>query len=196
MNYPLDLSFKILAIAPQIAVTDADGDLVLYVKQKAFKLKEDVTVFADEAQSRPVYRITADRIIDFNARYEITSSSTGEILGAVKRQGMKSFWKSHYDVTDARGAVAFSVREANPWVKVFDSLLGEVPVIGMLTGYAFHPAYVVARPNGTPMFRVTKRPAFLEGKYRVTIEGKYTEADEALALPAMIMMLLLERMRG
>ena len=195
MNYPLDFSFKILAIAPQIAVTDANGGLVLYVKQKAFKLKEDVTVFADEAQSRPMYRITADRIIDFNARYDIRSSA-GEPLGGIKRQGMRSFWKSHYDVSDARGATAFSIREANPWTKVFDSLLGEVPVIGMLTGYAFHPAYIVTRPNGTPMFRVTKRPALFEGKYRVTVEGKYTEADEALALPAMIMMLLLERMRG
>ena len=47
MNYPLDLSFKILAIAPQISVSDANGALVLYVKQKAFKLKEDVTIYAD-----------------------------------------------------------------------------------------------------------------------------------------------------
>ena len=195
MNYPLDLSFKILAIAPQIFVHDANGSLILYVKQKAFKLKEDVTVYADEAQTRQVFRIAADRVIDWNARYEITGAS-GEKLGAIKRQGMKSLWKSHYDVTDARGASVFSVREANPWVKVFDSLLGEVPVLGALTGYVFHPAYVVARPNGTPMFRVTKRPALFEGKYRVTVEGKYVEDEEPLAIASMMMMLLLERMRG
>ena len=187
MNYPLDLSFKIIAIAPQIAVRDAAGSLVMYVKQKAFKLKEDVTIFADEAQSRPMYRIGADRIIDFNAKYEISAAS-GEKLGAVRRQGMKSLWKSHYDVSDARGANVFTVREANPWVKVADHILGELPVVGMLTGYLFHPAYIVSRPNGTPMFRVTKRPALFE--------GKYTEAEESVALPAIVMMLLLERMRG
>jgi uncharacterized protein YxjI len=195
MNYPLDLSFKILAIAPQIFVHDANGALVLYVKQKAFKLKEDVSVYADEAQARLVFRIAADRVIDFNARYEISGAS-GEKIGAIKRQGMRSLWKSHYDVTDARGAAVYSIREANPWTKVFDQLLGEVPVLGALTGYVFHPAYVVARPNGTPMFRVTKRPAFLEGKYRITIEGKYAENEEPLALASMMMMLLLERMRG
>ena len=195
MHYPLDLSFKIIAIAPQISVRDAGGALVLYVKQKAFKLKEDVTIYADEAQSKPVYRIAADRIIDWNARYEITTAA-GEKLGAVKRQGMKSLWKSQYDVTDARGANVFTVREANPWTKVFDHLLGEVPVLGMLTGYLFHPAYVVARPNGTPMFRVTKRAALFEGKYQVTVEGKYTESEESLAVPAIVMMLLLERLRG
>ena len=195
MHYPLDLSFKIIAIAPQISVRAAGGALVLYVKQKAFKLKEDVTIYADEAQSKPVYRIAADRIIDWNARYEITTAA-GEKLGAVKRQGMKSLWKSQYDVTDARGANVFTVREANPWTKVFDHLLGEVPVLGMLTGYLFHPAYVVARPNGTPMFRVTKRAALFEGKYQVTVEGKYTESEESLAVPAIVMMLLLERLRG
>jgi uncharacterized protein YxjI len=195
MQYPLDLSFKIIAIAPQIAVRDAAGALVLYVKQKAFKLKEDVTVYADENQSRPVFKIAADRIIDFNARYEI-STAGGEKLGAIRRQGMKSLWKSQYDVSDARGAVVFTIREANPWSKVFDNLLGELPVVGLLTGYLFHPAYIVSRPNGTPMFRATKRPALFEGKYRVSVEGKYAENEEALAVPAILMMLLLERMRG
>ena len=195
MDYPPDLTFKILAIAPQIFVHDANGSLALYVKQKAFKLKEDVSVFADEAQTRPVFRIAADRVIDWNARYEI-SGAAGETLGAVKRQGMKSLWKSQYDVTDARGASVFSIREANPWTKVFDNLLGEIPVLGALTGYVFHPAYVVARANGTPMFRVTKRPALFEGKYRITVEGKYTEGEEPLAIASMMMMLLLERMRG
>ena len=39
MRFPLDLRFKIVAIAPQISVTDASGALLLYVKQKAFRLK-------------------------------------------------------------------------------------------------------------------------------------------------------------
>ena len=195
MNYPLELSFKILAIAPQIFIRDANGALILYVKQKAFKLKEDVTVYADEAQTRPVYTIKADRVIDFNARYEI-ANDRGEKLGAIKRQGMKSLWKSHYDIIDARGVTVFNIREANPWTKVFDRLLGELPVVGLLSGYAFNPAYIVSRPNGTPMFRVKKRPAFLEGKFRVTVEGKYSEPEEQIAVPAMLMMLLLERLKG
>ena len=195
LNYPLHLNFKKLALAHQISVTDSSDNLIWYVKQKAFKLKEDVSVYADEAQTRLVFKIAADRVIDWNARYDISGAS-GEKLGAIKRQGMKSLWKSQYDVTDARGASVFSVREANPWAKVFDSMLSEVPVLGALTGYVFHPAYIVSRPSGTPMFRVTKRPAMLEGKYRITVEGKYAENEEPLAMASMLMMLLLERMRG
>ena len=41
-RFPLELTFKILAIAPQIRVKDAEGNPVLYVKQKLLKLKEHV----------------------------------------------------------------------------------------------------------------------------------------------------------
>ena len=47
MNYPLHLSFKILALARQLRLTDASGNRIFHVKQKVFKLKEAVTVFVD-----------------------------------------------------------------------------------------------------------------------------------------------------
>lgn len=192
--YPLQLSFKIPAIAPQISVTDAAGRLLLYVKQKAFKLKEKVTVYEDAAQTRPLYAIGADRILDISAQYDITTASGGR-LGAVKRQGMRSIWKAHYDVL-RDGAPVMTIREENAWVKVLDGLLGEVPVLGMFTGYFFHPAYVVARPNGTGVLRVAKQPAFFEGRYEVTKLGEASSADEELALLSVLMMVLLERTRG
>ena len=51
MEYPLTMSFKIATVAPQFQVTDAAGKTVFFVKQKAFKLKESVTVFADVEQT-------------------------------------------------------------------------------------------------------------------------------------------------
>jgi hypothetical protein len=41
-----------------------------------------------------------------------------------------------------------------------------------------------------------KQPAWLEGKFTLTRRGQFSEAEEALLLPSIIMMLLLERMRG
>jgi hypothetical protein len=192
--YPLQLSFKLIAIAPQISVTDAGGRLLLYVKQKAFKLKEKVTVFADEAQTRPLYSIGADRIIDFSAQYDITTAAGGQI-GAVKRRGVRSIWRAHYDVLRG-GASALSIREANPWIKVLDHFAGELPVIGMLTGYLFNPAYVVTRPDGTVVLRVQKRPALWEGRFEVTKQAELSSQEEELALISVVMMLLLERTRG
>jgi hypothetical protein len=55
MQFPLKLTFKILAVAPQITVTDASGQILFYVKQKLFKLKEAITVYSDSSQTRELY---------------------------------------------------------------------------------------------------------------------------------------------
>lgn len=194
MQYPLNLSFKIVAIAPQISITDANGQLLFYVKQKLFKLKEAITVFADQAQTEPVFQISADRVIDWSARYTFTDRN-GMQLGAVKRQGMKSLWRARYDVLDQEHP-AFTITEENPIAKVLDSLLGEVPVIGLISGYLFHPSYQVARPDGTAVLRLKKQPAFFEGKFTIEQLAPLSEREEQQALLSLLMLLLLERGRG
>jgi uncharacterized protein YxjI len=194
MNYPLQVSFKILAIAQQLSITDASGNLIFYVKQKAFKLKEAVTVFADREQTRPLYAINADKVLDFSARYHFTDGS-GNAVGSVKRQGMKSIWKARYDILDGETPV-MTIAEENPWTKVFDALLGEIPIVGIFTGYLFHPAYLVSHVNGTLLMRLEKQPAFLEGKFIIEKKVDLPPAEENRALLSLIMMILLERRRG
>jgi uncharacterized protein YxjI len=195
MNYPLDISFKLLALAQQLSVRDAQGNLVFYVKRKAFKLKEAITVFADEAQTRPLYHINADRIIDFSGTYRFTDNA-GRSLGSIKRHGMRSLWKSHYEIDDASGGAAVTLTEENVWVKVLDSVLGQLPIVGALTGYLFHPAYLLARADGTVLLRMVKQPAFFEGKFRVERRAELDQAEETRALLGFVMMIMLERSRG
>lgn len=195
MNYPLELRFKLLAIASQISVRDGAGHLLCYVKQKAFKLKEAVRIYGDEAQTRLLYTISADRVIDFSAEYHVADAA-GQPLGSVKRRGMRSLWRAHYDVVRA-GQPVFSIQEANPWVKLFDGLVGQLPIIGMFTGYLLHPAYdITESATGRVALRAVKRPALFEGVYRVDTKGALSEDDERLAVLALVMMLLLERRRG
>ena len=196
MNYPLHVSFKILAIARQLSVTDASGNLLAYAKQKAFKLKEAVTIFADAEQTRPLYTANAEKILDFSGRYNFADARTGHSLGSVKRQGMKSLWKAHYDIFDETHNANLTIREENAWIKVFDSLLGEVPVVGMFSGYLFHPAYLVQRADDTTIMRLEKQPAFLEGKFRIDKQAEMSQDEETRALLSLIMMILLERSRG
>jgi len=194
LNYPLLLTFKIVAFAPQFSVRDTNGNLVAYVKQKLFKLKEAVTVFADEQQTQPLYTINADRILDFSARYNFTDQN-GASLGAVKRHGMQSLWRVHYDILEGDTPV-MSIREENPWVKVLDGLLREIPIIGMLSGYFFHPAYLVSRLDGTTVMRLEKQPAFLEGRFALEKKTMLAALEEKRVLLSLMMMLLLDRARG
>lgn len=194
LNYPLNFSFKIVAFNPQVKVTDASGKTVLYVKQKALALKEDVKIFADEGQQRQLYQLKANKIIDFSAQYNITSAS-GQPVGAVRRQGMRSILKATYNIVDAGGAEVGLIHEENPWVKVADAMLGELPFVGMLSGYVFNPAYLVDYQSRTVLY-LKKQPAFLEGRFTVEKRGEFSDAEEGLLLSSVVMTLMLERMRG
>ncbi|MBW4519876.1 MAG: hypothetical protein KME16_09285 [Scytolyngbya sp. HA4215-MV1] len=194
MQYPLEIRFKIWTFAPTISVTNAQGNLVFYVRQKLFKLKEVINIFADEQRSQPLYEIKADRIIDFSARYHF-SDSTGTYVGAVKRRGLKSIWRAHYDIFDG-DTVVFTIQEENPWIKVLDALFEQIPVVGAFSGYVLHPKYLIARPSGGVVMRLEKLPAFWEGKYLIKQIDQLNDREEKQAVLSVLMMLLLERSRG
>jgi hypothetical protein len=194
VNYPLELKFKVLAIAQQLSVRDSRGVVVSYIKQKAFKWKESVTVFADEKQTQPLYHINADRVIDFNAKYYFTDLN-GTPIGSVRRQGMKSMWKTTMEVM-YQDSVVMTITEINPWAKVLDALLTEIPVVGILSGYLFHPKYLLTRVDGSPVLQLTKEPAFFESKFKLQQMGHMEPQEETLGLLAFFMTVLLNRSRG
>jgi hypothetical protein len=174
---------------------DAAGNLIFYVKQKAFKLKEAVTVFADTEQTQPLYYINANKILDFSANYQFTDRAGG-YLGAIRRQGMRSIWRASYDIYDQNNNHVMVIKEEKPWSKVFDALLGEVPILGIFTGFFFHPSYLVSGTNGQPIMRLQKQRAFFEGKFTIEKLAELHPFDETRTLLAVTMLLLLERMRG
>jgi uncharacterized protein YxjI len=194
MDYPLSLTFKILAVARQFSVTDATGNPVLYVRQKPFKLKEAVTVYADEKQTRAVASITADRIIDISSTYRFEDMQ-GRSFGSLRRGGLKSLWRADYQVLQ-QDTTLFTIREENVWIKVLDGFLMEIPGLNLLGGYLFHPAYRVNRPDGTTVLRIQKQPAFLEGKFTIERKAVLAEQEEILAVMSLLMVVLLERRRG
>ncbi|MCU1288373.1 MAG: hypothetical protein JWN60_602 [Acidobacteria bacterium] len=195
MNYPLSLSFKLLALASQIYIRDANGNLLGYVKQKLLKLKEDINVYADEQQTQHLFNIKADRVLDFSAKYNFTDSR-GNYIGAIKRQGMRSIWKANYEVFDGGDNQILQIREESAWVKVLDGLVGEIPIVGMFTGYLFNPAYVISTMDGNPVARLQKQPAFFESKFELEQKNQMSDEQQERVLLSVLTMTLLERSRG
>lgn len=195
MEYPLQMHFKIMALAPQIKVTDAVGETVCYVKQKMFKLKEAVNVFQDESQQAKLCEIKADRIIDFSANYHFFDNN-GESFGGLRRKGMRSIWKAHYHLLNEGDTQLGTINEENPMSKVADSFFGEIPLVGMFSGYLFHPKYLLSNMSGQPQMRLEKQPAMWEGKYKIDKLAEVDPVDELRSLMGFLMMTLLERQRG
>ena len=106
-------------------------------------------------------------------------------------------WRAHYEVFNPGDETPdFSIREENAAAKFFDGILGEIPIIGMLTGYLFHPRYAATKSSGEVMMRMTKQAAFWEGKFIIEKPGELTEREELNLIMSYLMMVLLERKRG
>ena len=80
-------------LGPAFRIYGPEGNLQFYVKQKAFRLKEEINVFADEAQSQKRLTIKARSWQDFSGTYDVTDVASGDTVGACRRQGLKSMFR-------------------------------------------------------------------------------------------------------
>ena len=124
MEYPLHVSFKIATFGNRFSVTDNSGNIIFYVKQKMFKLKEAIKVFMEESQTDQLYSINADRIIDFSGRYHF-SDIGGQNLGSVKRKGRRSLWRAHYQINDPQNQV-MTISEESVFTRFMDGMIPDI----------------------------------------------------------------------
>ncbi len=195
IQFPIKFSFKVTSLANDFNATDATGKNIAYVRQKMFKFKEDIEVFNDESRTKVNYRIKADRWLDFSAAYAFYDENNME-LGKIVRKGWRSIWKASYEIIDQNKKHQYNISEEKAWVKVWDSLLGEVPVLGMFTGYFFNPSYIVADLNGREIVRLKKMSSFFGKEFEVSLLGPIDNDDDDRILLSLMMMILLERRRG
>ncbi len=195
LKYPIRFVFKISTFANDFTAKDADNNTVAYVKQKMFKLKEEISIFASENRTKLLFKIKADKWIDFSTAYSFTDND-GAALGKVARKGWASLWKAKYELIDQHEKLQYHIREENAWVKVWDSLLGEIPILGIFTGYVFNPTYIVTDLEGKPVVRLKKEPSFFGRKFVVLKIADIDEDDKQRIMLGLMMMILLERRRG
>jgi hypothetical protein len=197
LHFPITLRMKVMAIAPQFYVRDGNNRQIAYIRQKLFKLKEDIRIFADEQQTRLMYSIKADRIIDFNAAYSLTDAQTGQAFGSLRRKGMRSLWKAAYEVHDEHGQPLYFISEESAFMRLLDGIFSELPIIGLLSGYVFNPSYLVKNGSGKTVMRMKKQPALWEGIFKMEAFSKsLSPADQKRLMLGLFMVVVLERLRS
>jgi hypothetical protein len=115
----------------------------------------------------------------------------------VKRKGLASIWRSRYEIFEGSESVPIlTIQEDNPWIKIFDALLSELPLVGLFSGYFFNPTYSVHTLDGSVVMRLAKTPGFLSRHFTIKRVDEMSDRQENVAVLSMLMMILLERRRG
>ena len=195
-QYPLSLIFKITTLSSDFTITDARDNSLFYVRQKMFKFLEEITVCKDSTQAQTLYTIKANKWLDFSAAYNFTSAA-GQDLGKIARKGWASIFKAHYEVFDSQQTLNFTIREENAWIKVLDAIFEGIPIIGLFSGYLFHPAYLVTDRSGAVVVRLVKESSLIGRRFTLANKAGFkTEEEEERVLLSLSMLLLLDRRRG
>lgn len=156
-----------------------DGNLRFYVKQKAFRLKEQIGVFTDEAQSDKALGIQARSIMDMSATYDVTDEKTGEAVGALRRQGLKSILRDSWQILDASGAEIGTVQEDNVAMALIRRFLGS----GLI------PQHFVIRVGGEVAGKIDGRFNPFQLAYDVSFEPAL---DARLGVATVVLLLAIE----
>lgn len=101
--------FKFLG--EEINIKNEQDQLVLFVKQKAFKIRENIKVFTDSSKSQEVLAINARHIIDFSAAYDVVDPTTKDKVGALRRKGLSSLIRDKWELLDINDNVVGDVSE-------------------------------------------------------------------------------------
>lgn len=195
INFPVNFQFKISTFANDFTATDARGKTLAYVRQKMFKLKEEIQIFDSQEKNKVNYTINADRWLDFSAAYAFYDDTNKE-FGKIVRKGWRSIWKAEYTIIDQFQKEQYKIKEENAWVRIMDSLLGEIPILNFFTGYLFNPTYILTNTEGKAVVTLKKLPSFTGRNFEVNKVGEMDSDDDDRIMLGLMMMILLERRRG
>jgi uncharacterized protein YxjI len=105
-------------------IYNAEGHVVGFSAQKAFKLREDIRVFTDETMQEERAAIHARQIIDFGAAYDVLDSRAGTKVGALKRKGLASLLRDSWIVMDENDVEIGSIQEDSMILALLRRILG------------------------------------------------------------------------
>ncbi len=91
-------------------IYDAEGNVIGYCKQKAFRFREKLVLYTDDSQSDELLTIEARTILDFGTTYDVDDGE-GNRLGSVRRKGLKSMLRDEWAVLDEDGNEVATLRE-------------------------------------------------------------------------------------
>lgn len=196
MNYPIQLRFKKVTLTNEMRVIDANGQNLAYVRQKLLKFKEEVVVFSDQTKTTELFKIKADKVIDWSPTYTLYDLH-GNALASTKRSGARSLFNATYELNLQSKPVG-TLKERNIWVKFLDALLGEIPILGIFSGYFINPKYDLRGADGQVIASLEKQPAFLEGYYNIENQQltRFSEQEQFNICLLLMMIAAMERFRG
>ena len=155
----------------------SEGEVLAVAQQKRMAFKEQVTFYADEKRSMPVFSFKARQRIDLAATYDVLDAE-GQSIGSFRKEFAKSLLRSSWELTSAAGVAGGTERSQG--VAIARRLWERLPVVSSLPSpFLFHFDFTDAQGD-VVLSSVRKRS--LRDRYEVTVPGGRVDGRVAAAM--------------
>ena len=120
---PVVNMYRVTALA---AGESPAGGPIAFVRQKRLAIKEDIRFFADEQETRELFRIKARAVFEIGGRYDVTTPE-GERIGVLEKVFGKSLLRSTWRILDAQEAELAVARERSMPLAILRRVIDFVP---------------------------------------------------------------------
>jgi uncharacterized protein YxjI len=154
------------------------GPLIAFAKQKRMAFKEQFTLYGDEASTRPVLTIAADRRIDIRSTMTVRDPA-GAVIGQLRKKGAASLLRSTWEL-EQPGVPPVLVQERNPVIAVLRRLWDLVPYASSIpVPWVFH--FDGTEPSGRVLLTHTRLWG-IRDRYVLEVHDPAVDARLAIAL--------------
>jgi len=176
---------KVIALANQYWIEDAQGRQLGYTRQKIIRIKENVPVFSDESMSQELFRIVQEQIVDMWGTFAVVDTPTNTLIGKIRRNWVSEIGVDEYQLFDAYGRQYGRVYE-----RAGRGLLRKYVPGGKLV-----PEQVIVEYMGQPVAEIKQQFKIIGDIWEVDCSRIPPELDRRTLLGAMILMGVIERDR-
>ncbi len=163
-------------------IYDENRNLLLYSKQKAFKLREDFRVYSDKRQMEELLTIKTPQIFDISATYNVQDATTGEVIGAIRRKGLKSIVKDEWIFLSNESREIGKLTESSTARALLSRFIKLVP-----------QTYVIVSADGRKIAEIRQHFNPFVLKYSMTIVEPEPSIDRRLLISSGIMLASIEQ---
>ena len=148
-----------------LAEPDGAGEPLAFVRQKKLAIKEDIRFFADESEREELFRLKARAMLEFAAKYDVTTPA-GERVGTLQKVFGASLLRSTWRIYDGEEREIGLAREKSVPVALLRRAIDAVPY-GDFIPIVFQFTILL---DGKPVGEL-RRPLGLRDRYALRLTG-------------------------
>jgi uncharacterized protein YxjI len=156
-----------------------EGTPLVYVKQKKFKIKEDIRFRLSPDDESHAFMIKSKSVFEFRGRHEVLDAD-GAVIGQLEKDFRRSLLRSHWRVRDASGTELLEAHEASWAIAIVRRIAGLLPEWLSVLGWV--PFNFVLRREGGEVGRYRRVLGKLRDRYVVELGPELAGVDRRLVV--------------